>query len=107
MMAINQLGYALGDKGKSFVQGFGSDPPLKSHHRAASCPKAPTDCSSMLHSSKPNHWVLYGALVGGPDINDQYKDVRSDYVMNEVAIDYNAGFQYSVAALKSILLTRN
>jgi endoglucanase len=61
----------------------------------------------MLYSDQPNYWILYGALVGGPNQNDQYADKREDYVMNEVAIDYNAGFQYSLAALKSILLSRN
>ena len=47
---IEQLGYALGDKGRSFVQGFGNNPPTKSHHRGASCPAAPASCSNMLHS---------------------------------------------------------
>jgi len=37
--------------------------------------------------------------VGGPDENDSYVDDRSDYVKNEVATDYNAGFQSAVAAL--------
>ena len=29
-------------------------------------------------------------------------DKRSDYITNEVAIDYNAGFQSAVAALLSL-----
>ena len=33
--------------------------------------------------------------------NDNYKDSRQDYIMNEVATDYNAGFQSAVAALKN------
>jgi hypothetical protein len=37
--------------------------------------------------------------VGGPDENDNYVDDRADYVKNEVATDYNAGFQSAVAAL--------
>ena len=37
--------------------------------------------------------------MGGPDENDNYVDDRSDYVKNEVADDYNAGFQSAVAAL--------
>jgi hypothetical protein len=37
--------------------------------------------------------------VGGPDENDYYEDDRADYVKNEVATDYNAGFQSAVAAL--------
>jgi hypothetical protein len=47
----------------------------------------------------PNYHVLTGALVGGPDENDNYVDDRSDYVHNEVATDYNAGFLSAVAAV--------
>ena len=43
----------------------------------------------------------YGALVGGPDQWDNYVDDRGDYIANEVACDYNAGFQSAVAALKT------
>lgn len=50
-------------------------------------------------SSTPNGHVLTGALVGGPDKNDAYSDKRDDYVHNEVACDYNAGFQSSLAGL--------
>ena len=42
--------------------------------------------------------VLYGALVGGPDQWDNYVDDRNDYVANEVATDYNAGFQSALVA---------
>lgn len=45
----------------------------------------------------PNPQVLYGALVGGPDQNDKYNDDRDDTLRNEVACDYNAGLQSSVA----------
>jgi hypothetical protein len=38
-------------------------------------------------------------LVGGPDENDNYVDDRTNYIHNEVATDYNAGFQTAVAAL--------
>ena len=37
--------------------------------------------------------------MGGPDENDYYVDDRSDYVHNQVATEYNAGFQSVVAAL--------
>jgi hypothetical protein len=47
----------------------------------------------------PNPQILYGALVGGPDIDDNYEDIRDDYVRNEVALDYNAGFQSALAEL--------
>ena len=54
-----------------------------------------------------NYQILYGALVGGPkDTSDTYVDVRSDYQANEVAVDYNAAFQGSVAALQSLAVQR-
>lgn len=33
-MAVSQIGYALGDTGRSFVVGFGVNPPSRPHHRA-------------------------------------------------------------------------
>lgn len=33
-MARSQIGYALGDTGRSFVVGFGINPPSRPHHRA-------------------------------------------------------------------------
>ena len=50
-----------------------------------------------MSSNAPNVHTLCGALVGGPDQSDGYKDERSNYVMNEVACDYNAGFQTAIA----------
>lgn len=41
--------------------------------------------------------MLYGALVGGPDGSDGYVDSRQNFQSNEVACDYNAGFQSAVA----------
>ncbi len=35
--------------------------------------------------------ILWGALVGGPDSSDNHIDSTTDYIYNEVAIDYNAG----------------
>ena len=43
--------------------------------------------------------ILYGAMVGGPNFADYYADNRSDYVMNEVALDYNCGFQGVLAGM--------
>ena len=49
------------------------------------------------HKSSPNPQILYGALVGGPGMNDEYQDKRDDYIANEVACDYNAGYQGALA----------
>jgi hypothetical protein len=66
----------------------------------SSCPYAPAVCDwNTYNSASPNPHVLTGALVGGPDSNDNYKDERSNYVSNEVATDYNAAFQGLLANL--------
>lgn len=104
--AKSQIHYALGDTGRSFVVGFGTNPPQRPHHRASSCPMIPVPCSPNAKSLPgPNPHTLYGALVGGPDQSGKYEDNRDNYVMNEVACDYNAGFQSAVAGLEHLSLT--
>lgn len=63
----------------------------------SSCSRTASSCSIDDAGENPN--LLYGALVGGPDQDDQYEDDRSDYVHNEVAVDYNAGFQGALAGI--------
>lgn len=74
--------------------GVGIHPgPCQAHHRAASCGMlgTPCDCSAYLNTGcNPN--IIYGALVGGPDVNDEFVDQRSNYQQAEVAVDWNAGF---------------
>lgn len=83
----SQVDYALGSTGRSFVVGFGVNPPEHPHHRTA-------QASWADNMNEPNYHrhTLYGALVGGPDYSDNYTDTVSDYQKNEVACDYNAGF---------------
>ena len=65
-----------------------------------SCPEPPKVCDyGAMSNPGPNPHVLTGAMVGGPDNNDAYQDKRDDYVHNEVAMDYNAAFTSSMAAL--------
>lgn len=94
---LRQINYALGQNpsNRSFVVGFGNNPPRNPHHRTAH--GSWTDQISFPTQSRH---ILYGALVGGPTTaNDQYTDDRSDYTMNEVATDYNAGFTSALARL--------
>eukprot|EP00775_Hariotina_reticulata_P001323 gene1323-1667_t len=89
----SQLGYILGDTGRSFVVGYGSDSPKRPHHRASSCPAIGTECTwDYFNTASPNPHTLFGALVGGPGADDSYVDARNDFIKNEVATDYNAGF---------------
>lgn len=52
-----------------------------------------------MHNFTINIFKFKGALVGGPDDKDNYKDERQDYQQSEVALDYNAGFQGLMAGL--------
>ncbi|WBB81720.1 glycoside hydrolase family 9 protein [Micromonospora sp. WMMD882] len=95
--AVRQINYALGDNPRksSYQIGFGTNSPRNPHHRTAHG----SWWDSQTVPTETRH-VLYGALVGGPSAaNDAYTDNRSDYVMNEVATDYNAGFTSALAAL--------
>ena len=92
----------LGSTGRSFVVGFGENPPTQPHHAAASCPLAPETCNwDNFYSPEANPHILYGALVGGPSgLNDDtLNDKRNDYIENEVTLDYNSGFQSLLAGL--------
>ncbi|XP_048582488.1 endoglucanase A isoform X2 [Nematostella vectensis] len=101
--AKKQIHYMLGNSGHSYVVGFGVNPPKRPHHGSSSCPSPPATCGwSLYNADVDNAHVLHGALVGGPDKSDNYKDDRKDYIKNEVTTDYNAGFQSAVAGLKSL-----
>ncbi|WP_435735509.1 glycoside hydrolase family 9 protein [Cellulosimicrobium sp. PMB13] len=92
-----QIGYALGDnpRNASYVVGYGEGSPQNPHHRTAHG----SWLDSLAQPVETRH-VLYGALVGGPGSpNDAYTDSRTDYVANEVATDYNAGFTSALAYL--------
>ena len=94
--AVSQAGYALGDTGFSFEIGFGDKYPQHPHHRTAQG----SYCDNMNEPENARH-TLYGALVGGPDAEDNYTDEVSNYTTNEVACDYNAGFTGLLAELYS------
>jgi len=75
-LALSQLNYAMGQNSfnRSFVIGFGNNPPRNPHHR------------NQIATGKS----LAGALVGGPSTGG-YTDSADDFRANEVALDYNAG----------------
>lgn len=98
--ARSQVQYMMGQnpQNQCFVVGFGDNCPVNPHHRSSSCP-ASGSCDGAEHANGSNPMILYGALVGGPNQNDQYTDDRTDYIANEVACDYNAGWQGTLAAM--------
>lgn len=84
-----QINYILGDNpnNQSYVVGYGENAPKNPHHRTAhgSWKNAEADPETSRHT-------LYGALVGGPNQDGTYEDDRGNYINNEVATDYNAGY---------------
>ncbi|XP_053378521.1 uncharacterized protein LOC123526589 [Mercenaria mercenaria] len=95
--AMSQINYLLGDNklNMSYEIGFGSNFPKRPHHRGSSC--STSNVCAQGNETNPN--ILKGGLVGGPDQWDNYGDRREAYVKNEVACDYNAGFQSALAGL--------
>lgn len=96
--AARQINYILGDnpQQRSYVVGIGNNPPQNPHHRGAH-----GSTTNNIMDPAQNAHVLTGALVGGPSAPDDsaYIDDRSNYITNEVALDYNAGFTGAVAGL--------
>ncbi len=94
-----QINYILGDnpRNSSYVCGFGENSPTQPHHRGAH-----GSWNNQITDPEPNRHVLWGALVGGPASPDDYdyEDVRTDYIANEVACDYNAGFTAALGYMR-------
>ena len=61
----------------------------------------PNNC--VCSTAKHPH-VLYGALVGGPDENDEWTDNCPDFQHNEPAVDYVAPLASAAAALRHLSL---
>ena len=95
-LATNIMDYILGDNPResSYVVGYGENAPLQPHHRGASGVGW-----EGFNSDSDNLYSLDGALVGGPHGTDDfgYEDLRTDYISNEVALDYNAGLVGALA----------
>lgn len=94
--AKRQIDYLLGKNPNqfSYLIGFGKEYPLLPHHRTAH-----GSWTNNIDRPKKNRHLLMGALVGGPDRQDNHNDDRDDHKSNEVALDYNAGFTSALARL--------
>ncbi|XP_015873595.2 endoglucanase 12 [Ziziphus jujuba] len=107
--ATSQMDYILGKNPMhmSYVVGFGKKFPRQVHHRGASIPNnkkfySCKDGWKWFHLKKPNPNNITGAMVGGPDRFDQFRDIRSHYNNTEPSLAGNAGL---VAALVSLTKT--
>lgn len=106
--AKSQIDYILGSNpmGVSYLVGYGPKFPQKVHHRGASigsyrenkdfigCKQGYDD---WYESPDPNPNILSGALVGGPDSEDQFKDERWNFMQLE-ACTYNTAALVGVFA---------
>ena len=92
--AKSQMNYLLGNNplNRNYIVGYNSVSAKYPHHRASSG-------FSRCEETGPQKYVLYGALVGGPDGSDQHIDSTADYIYNEVTIDYNSAFVGACAGL--------
>ncbi|MBE6858195.1 MAG: glycoside hydrolase [Ruminococcus sp.] len=77
---------------RSFIVGYNENSAKYPHHRAAS---GLTKCED----PDEHRYVLFGALAGGPGSADEHNDMTSDWIDNEVTIDYNAAFVGACAGL--------
>ncbi len=80
------MDYCLGKnpETRSYLMGWGRNPPLHPHHRANEPVKGGATKG------------MVGALVGGPT-DDSYSDDVGNYQETEVALDYNASFILGLA----------
>ncbi|XP_062192775.1 endoglucanase 20-like [Phragmites australis] len=107
--AASQVDYILGKNpmGMSYMVGFGTKFARRIHHRGSSIPSIKVlprkvTCnegfSSWFPTSNLNPNIHVGAIVGGPDGNDQFRDNRGDSTHSEPATYINAAFVGACAA---------
>jgi hypothetical protein len=96
--AKTQMDYLLGNNpmGYSYEVGFPSPAQAAQHPHNRAAHGSTTN--SMTDPATHRH-ILWGALVGGPAIDDTHHDATTDYVSNEVSVDYNAGFVGALAGI--------
>ncbi|KXN86389.1 Endoglucanase E-4 [Leucoagaricus sp. SymC.cos] len=87
--AESQINYVLGNNSMSvpYVVGVNPNSPSNPHSAMAS---GGTNVNAIDTDPTNTAYVLYGAVIGGPNANDDYFDIRSDWPQTEVGLDYNA-----------------
>ncbi|ONK64163.1 uncharacterized protein A4U43_C07F22750 [Asparagus officinalis] len=112
-LAQSQAEYMLGEnpKSMSYLVGYQKNYPSHVHHRGASIASksvlsSPVGCiegfQKWFDNKQGNPNVLTGALVGGPDMKDQFHDQRSSYEQTEPSLVGNAPLIGLFAKLNSL-----
>ncbi|SPO20338.1 probable Family 9 glycosyl hydrolase [Ustilago trichophora] len=88
-LADSQVDYLLGDNNYNgpYVVGQHPNSPQNPHSAMAS---GGSDITNINNSPPKMAHVLYGAVIGGPDKQDRFFDIRDDWPETEIALDYNA-----------------
>ena len=93
--AKSQYDYVLGSNplNLSYLVGYGARWPQRTHHRNAHG----STLNDMAQPDKNRHvnWMI----GGGPNMKDEYPDERSDYVLSESGMDFQASFISGIAAM--------
>ena len=99
-IAKGQVDYILGSNPleMSYMVGYGSHYPQRIYHRGLFLPLVSHHPESIrcsegfkfLNSDALNPNILFGAVVGGPDANDQFSIDRHDYQHSEPTTYINA-----------------
>src|ERR1019366_5861916 len=107
--AMGQMNYLMGDNPAnwSYIVGFGSTTPgvgseVGGTATAASHPHHGDPQGSQTNiqgNGATGRHILFGALVGGPSSTDQPDDVTTDFVLNEVDVDYAPAFVGALAGI--------
>lgn len=109
----SQADYMLGKnpQSMSYLIGYGPKYPIHVHHRGSSIASIFALHSSVgcvqgfeawYRRSEENPNVLYGALVGGPDQNDNFNDDRSNYEQTEPTLSGSSPLIGLFAKLHSV-----
>ena len=114
-LARTQADYILGHNPLrlSYMVGYGARFPVRVHHRAASIVSHKANnrfigCmqgfDDWFGRGRPNPNVLVGAIVGGPNRLDEFRDDRKNYMQTE-ACTYNTAPRVAVFARLQTLST--
>nr|XP_048336359.1 endoglucanase 25-like [Ziziphus jujuba var. spinosa] len=102
----SQIDYILGKnpQNMSYVVGFGEHFPKHVYHEGSSIPSNKTKYSckegaKWRESSQANPNTIVGAMVAGPDKNDVFQDIRSNYNYTKPSLAGNAGLVAALVAL--------
>lgn len=76
--------------------GFGPNPPKQPHHRNSTLAMEESGSCYKFLSRLTNANELTGALIGGPNVHDEWQDDRNDEKCTSVALEYNAALLLAI-----------